>query len=337
MIKNRELDDKSLPYFPNNIISRTYHPFLSIIEIDTIRMCKKRHKVTDNQFDSLIYKFKAHKVNYYLWEGWYKGFKLEINDFTITITGSPSNYYVGKANTLPYKQFRDAIEKLSKDLEIDLHSASLYRVDINWNYITKEQIESYTHNLFLDLSRFTRLERDLGVLFKTKSKAVDIYNKTLYLKDKKISNDIENWLRIEFRVLKNVKKILGVRYVEDMYHSHNYKKLLLMFGDYYHKIKKKTVPTADISALKSPKQYKKLLELAGITQKGGFSNVYRDIEHMSKMKVFDNPNQKYRLRKELQNLAENSLLSSPHPLVVEINSQFNIDLDNEIKRLELLH
>lgn len=329
--------DKNTLLSDNNIISQTYHPFLSIIEIDTIRMSKKRYEVTDNQLEYLLHKFNAYKVNSFLWRGKYKGFELDINDFTITIIGSPSNYYVGKANTLPYKQFRNAIEKLSKDLEIDLHCASLYRVDVNWNYITKKLIESYTHNLFLDLSRFKRLERGLGVIFKTNSIAIDIYNKTQYLKDKKIINDIENWLRIEFRVLKDVNKILGIQYVSDLYYPKNYKKLLSKFIKYYQNIRKQTLLNDDISTLKSPKEYKKLLELAGITQKGGFSSVYRDIEHMSKMKVFDNPNQKYRLRKELQNLAENPLISKPHPLIIELNTQFDIDLDNEIKRLGILY
>lgn len=323
--------------FNKSIISQTYHPFLSFFEIDTIRMSMEVSKLTDSQLEFLFNLFNVADISSYGWNGKYKGFTLYVNDFNITITGSPSNYYVGKGNVLPYTEFKNVIEELSKELGVNLHKARLYRVDINWNYITKKPIESYTHNLFLDLSRFKRLERDLGVLFSTKSKAINIYNKSLLLEDKRIVNDKDNWLRIEFRILRNVKKVLGVRYVEDMYHSCNYKKLLLMFTDYYHKIKKKTVPTTDISALKSPKEYKKLLELAGITQKGGLSGIYRDIEHMSKMKVFDNPNQKYRLRKELQNLAENSLLSSPHPLVVELNSQFDKDLHNELEVLGNLY
>lgn len=317
----------------NNIISQTYHPFLSNIEIDTIRMCKKRWEITDIQLEFIISKFRARKVSSFRWIGKFKGFELEINDYALTIIGSPSNYYMGKTKTLPYSKFRLAIEKLGVELDLNLHNSRLYRVDINWNCITELPIESYTQNLFLDLSRFKRIERDLGVLFFTKSKAIDIYNKTMFLEDKKIESNIENWLRIEFRVLKDVKKILGISYVEDLYNPSNYKNLLSEFNMHYQNIKKQIVANNDISALISLKEYRKLQVLRGIEQNGGLTNSYREIDQLSKMKVITCPNKKYRFRKELRTLAENPIISKTHPLIKELNKQFSLDIKLEIEKI----
>ncbi|MBT0606831.1 hypothetical protein [Aequorivita echinoideorum] len=317
----------------DNIISQTYHHFMAIIELDTIRMAFCRWEVTESELKYIISKFRARKVNSFVWIGKYKGFDLEINDFAITITGSPSNYFNGKANTLPYIQFYDAIDKLSSELGINLHSAKLYRVDVNWNYSTKELIESYTRNLFLDLSKFKRIERDAGVLFYTKSKAVDIYNKTQYFKSKKIANDMENWLRIEFRILKDVKKILGFKYVKDLYEPDNYKKLLLEFRKHYHNILKQTLPVDNVLKLKSVKEYRKLSILRGILMNGGFSSAFREIEQISKMGVFKNSNQKYRLRQELKDCLKNPNINTPHPLITELNTQFDLDISLELNKL----
>jgi len=322
------------PFSNVNIITHTCPPFSSQFEIDTIRLFIHWVFLTEYEYDFLISLVKAEKTNRG-YKGRYNGFSILISDKGITITGSLSNYCKGHTDTLPHSELQEAAEKLGKELKLNLHNAKLYRVDINMNFLTANDASCYTNNLFIILSRFKRLEKDDGVLFKTNSKSIIFYNKSREIAEKGNSSKGSNWYRCEFRIMSGVKKETGMGLLKDLYEPRNYLKLLNIFRDYYLKIKKQTVSTQDLSKLKNVKEYKNLLMLKGIEQKGGEKEIFREIEQLDRKNVFDNRKQKSRLKTAITELTNSKELSQLHPLVMELDKKFEEAYLGEINKFKI--
>lgn len=324
LISTSNLDGQS----SNNIIRQPNHQFSSKFEFDTIGLYIERHKLSDVHLNSLKKIFKVEKVNEFTFKGRYKGFHLSYNDFHLKLFGSFSNYKIGILDTLPYKNFYSSVESLSKEINISLHEFKLSRIDINWNYITRNCVDAYSKNLFLKLSRFKRLERENGVLFRTKEKEIEFYNRT-----DKIKTDPQNWLRLEFRIMKSINKHLGVIYLKDLYEIAVYRKILQLVKKIYFKIEKEMTIIDNYKNIISPKLLENYLMMLGIN-KVGLSNLYKHIDQIDKLGEFDNSNQKYRLRKKVCKLSENEGVVTKHPLIQELDEMFMLDYTNEIGGLE---
>ncbi len=302
------------------IISPTCLPFPSQFDIDTLRLFIHWMNLQDYDYETLKALVNAKEIKKGF-KGWYKGFNILISDKGITIIGSFSNYYVGYSNMLLHNDLKNAVERLGVELNLNLHDASLYRVDININFTTDNDVNSYTHHLFTYLSRFKRLEKVDGVTFKTNSKEMICYNKSKEIFEKK-GLIVDNRYRIEFRILKNIKKYTGMQKIKDLYEPDNYLKLLAMFRMYYFKIKKQRISDIDFRDLRTGKEYEKHLMLKGIEAKGGDKEVRREIEQLDAQGVFQNRNQKYRLNKKVNDLLNSKSLTSIHPLARELNEKF---------------
>lgn len=303
-----------------NIITPTCLPFSSHFDIDTVRLFVSWLMLLDYDFEFLktLIDAKETKIGY---EGWYKSFRISYSEKGITITGSLSNYYKGYSDTLAHLELKNAIEKLGGELLLNLHLARLYRIDVNFNCITDKSVGNYTNHLFQYLSRFRRLEQADGVRFQTKSLAMEFYNKSKQIYEKK-GLQVDDWFRIEFRIKKDVKKYLGICKMEDLYNVEKYHNLLDMFYKYYLSVRKQTVSANDIRLLKNPKEYERHLMLQGIIAKGGGKEVFREIEQLDKQDIFDNRNQKYRLIKKVNLLLAEKNLTVLHPLAIELNNKF---------------
>lgn len=310
-----------------NIISQTYTTFSSTFEPDTLRIYLHNSYIEDNYDFNLLYELiKAEQKGNRI-VGRYRNFKISIDSSQgITLTGSFSNYYVGKTKILPFNKLKDAVSKLSDELGLSLHEARLYRVDVNWNTITDKDVSTYTHHLFIDLPRFKRLEQDKGVTFKTQSKALIFYNKSkeLFEKQNKI---VKNWFRIEFKLLKNVKKNSGLSKLKELYSFSKFKILVDMLYNYYYKVKKKVVPK-NFYDLKNVKDFLNYLIVKGIENSGGIEAIYKEIEQLDSENKFTSRKQKYRLRLKMKTISENNELTTLHPLVVELNQKINFSYKN---------
>ncbi|PQJ79401.1 hypothetical protein BTO18_09550 [Polaribacter porphyrae] len=312
-----------------DIITHTCLPFSSHFEIDSIRLFIHWSQLIKYDYEFLIALIKAEECSIG-YRAKYKGFNILISKKGITITGSISNYFVGHTNTLPYSELRNAIEKLGAELSIDLHEARLFRLDINNNIITDQYINAYTHHLFTHLSRFKRLEQVDGVKFKTNSKELVFYNKSKEIYEKR-GVVADNWFRIEFRIIKDVKKYTGLEKMKDLYKIENYHRLLNLFYSHYIKVKKQTVSNTDFKQYKSKKEYANHLMLKGVEAKGGDKDVRREIEQMDSQGMFTNRNHKYRLNRMLDDLLNTNSLTIIHPLAVELNRKFEKFYTSELK------
>lgn len=327
--------NSSLP--PVTILSNTYNHFLSQFEIDTVRLFIPNYELSDKHLKYLLGLINVQQnagTSKGTYRGTYKGFRIRIKYNThlnkhlcrITITGSLSNYFMGYEKSLPYSQIREAVNKLSNELRLNLDEAFLYRVDVNLTFKTDEKVSKYTHHLFTDLSRFKRFEKDDGVIFQTKSKALVFYNKSKQLRDIK-EIEVENLYRIEFRILRGVKKEIGVEKLKDLYSIENYFKLLDLFCKYMNQVKLQYIPK-EIKSFKGVKSFIGYIMLKGI-EAIGYSEIYKFIEQLSNEKVFSYANQKYRLRRKITELLSNKQLNRINPLAEEVIQKFLAEYKKE--------
>lgn len=285
---------KNLAHNKLNIISQPCNDFSLHFEIDTVRLFIDLNQLEDYNvwFLKELLSKKQFNENGDV-TGWYENFKIKITNYGITIYGSLSNYFSSSFQILSFHKFKVAVTKLAKELKLDLHNARIYRVDCNWNVITNENISCYNKCLFYDLPRFKRLEQVDGVTFRNKSKQFIIYNKSQELKDKQ-RDSIENWLRFEYRILKNVKKHLGIKMVKDLYDPDNYYALFEQLINYYFKIKKGNLDEETL-VTNTIKEFKQSIFKKGCLSFGR-DNLFKSIEIMDSLRKFSNRQQKSALK-----------------------------------------
>ena len=251
--------------------------------------------------------------------GYYKNFQVKYHlDYGIYISGSISNYAASYNNILSYSQFPHAIEKLGKELGLSLHTARLYRVDLALNIEVDNTIQQYSHSLFSDLPHFERLEQSDGVRFETDKIRIAIYNKSKEVwkrRNIKIAKDI---LRIEFRVMKGLPEVLGIKNlrIEHLFQPEVYGILLDKFSEYYYKIKKSNV-VKSLEELNNitPKQFGEYSWVLNMTE----VQAYRMIEQLGKEGKFKSSQDKSRCRKMVREIFSNLSLVKPHHLVEELD------------------
>lgn len=319
-----------------DIISQTCNHFPVPFEIDTVRLFLGRDEVNENVRD-FLFRITCAEKSKYNYKGWYKGFSFKFKEAGITITGSFSNYYVGPFSTLSFTSFKAAVEKLEKELKLSLRNARVYRVDCNWNVLTDLEAKAYGKFLFLDIPRFKRFEKDQSVNFETKNKTLIIYNKSSELEAKlKVSSDFtKNWLRVEYRILRGVRKETGIMYLKDLFLKENFMLLLQELKSYFFKVVRRTEPINRTSDLKKRQDYLKMLIRKGCEARGGIENILDDIEQMDKMSLFSHRKQKYELRNSIKAILQNENLSTKHRLIEELDTKFITDFNNAVNFLSL--
>ncbi|MCH4830606.1 hypothetical protein [Flavobacterium columnare] len=307
--------------------------------IDSINLFKKWNTLENFNFEEFGKKIKAKPMKKRGWKrGYYKKFIIVFNpNYGIYVMGSISNYFIGYNDIMPYKNLIIAIDILSTELGLDLHSARLYRLDLALNIQTKKSISRYTHFLFLDLPRFKRLEQDDGVRFESNKIKIAIYNKTLEVLQKRGMIIENNILRIEFRITKSIADILEIKEMEisDIYDTTVYEKLLRKFEEYYFKIKKQYI-NSDLANLQeiTPKILKQALNNNAIIEKfGSQKEAYRAIEHWQKEGKIKDANIKSRLRKIVSDYSKNEGITQPHPLVLELDKKVSAEIEKAIKSI----
>lgn len=269
-------------------------------------------------------------------EGYYKNFKIKYHlDYGIYISGSISNYYVSFHNILSYTELPHAIERLGKELGLPLHTARLYRVDLALNIEVDNPIEQYSHYLFSDLPHFERLEQSDGVRFETHKIKIAIYNKSKELWERrkiKVDRDI---LRIEFRVMKDLPEVLGIKNlrIEHLYQQEVYHLLLKKFGEYYHKIKKTNIVKSleEVDYI-TPKQFSEYNWVLNMTE----AQACRMIEQLNKEGKFKSSQDKSRCKKMVKEAFANPNITKPHHLVEELNRKVEnyLQAEKNLKSIE---
>lgn len=329
MITNKNLAPNGL-----NIISQPCNDFPLHFEIDTVRLF-----IDSSQLENINNEFLIDLLSKKQFEengdvaGWFKNFKIKITKHGITIYGSLSNYFYSAFQILSFHKLKEAVTKLGNELKLDLHKARLYRVDCNWNVITNEDIGCYNKSLFYDLPRFKRLEQVEGVSFRNKSKQFVIYNKSQELKDKQRGN-IDNWLRFEYRIIKNVKKHLGIKMVKELYNPDNYYALMKQLMNYYFKIRKRNFEEETLVS-NTVKEFKRSIIKKGCLSFGE-DKLFKSIEIMDSLKKFSNRQQKSALKRWINKTIDSEIIDShSNNLIEELNRKIYQNFTGEIETLKI--
>lgn len=325
------MNSKKSVFSNEYIITQSCTQFPVQFEIDSIRLFIGWEKLLNYDFEYLKNLIKAVE-NENSFSGFYSNFMVNKSEKGITLMGSISNFFVGNTRILDFVDLPKAINKLGLALKLDLHSARLYRLDFNWNVRTDFQPDAYNQSLFIDLPRFRRIGEGEGVKFKTKNKRFIIYDKSLQLYETKGLLE-PNWLRMEFQILRGVKKETGIIEMKDLYLKKNYLKILKIFtGKYYH-IKKKQVIANNPDIWKDWKAFVNHLIFLGCESYGGLEKIFEEIDVRSKMGVFENRNQKSRLKANLKKVLDLNVNSQVHPLIKELDQKLDRDFKNLRKQL----
>ncbi len=136
---------------------------------------------------------------------------LDIIEFSrgIKIKGSLSKYYFGNNfETLTREQTKDAVQRISDSLHLDVREANLSGIDFATNFIVTEPPQNY-YSFFGDASRLNKSIQGSTLYISNKSRAIVFYDKCKEAKAHKMHIPDEfknkNVLRYEYR-LKRIKK-----------------------------------------------------------------------------------------------------------------------------------
>jgi hypothetical protein len=331
-------NDKNIGSSDNYIISQTLGHNLSQFELDTVRIKVDRCEVTEEYRNYLINLTNSIEKRKNVYEGRYKNFYISFNDFHITLIGSFSNYFVGIDQLLPFDELPKAVSQLSYELGLDLKNARIYRADINFNIFDDLYINNILKYLFVDLSRFKRLEQDYdGVRFQTEtnSLALCFYLKTKELiKKGKINPRL--WYRIEYRINRDVKRRLGIKYVKDLYDPNNYINLIELLINRYFQVQKQKTSKDLFDNTDSKMKYEDYVFLKGLESIGGLEQSNRDIQQLDKSGYFKYPKKKTRLRSKIKSIAQNNINTATHPVIKNLYDSILGAYEIELYKLELL-
>lgn len=229
-----------------------------------------------------------------------KGLKISLNRYQMKIKdGSLCKWYFGdNFQTMGRGDTQRAIENLSDALHIPMSKATVTRLDIAQNFITRHPPEVYLNHLGM-LKYATRLQEPNGVYYSQTGGRLCFYDKNREQKNnrKPIPTLYEgrNVLRYEQRYTNRIASHLKVDEVTGsmLYDEAFYIDILNRWKDTYKAIQKINDVSLNFQAMKSKQQLYKMGVLSLIEQAGGQLQMIEQINEaqkrgeLSKKQAFD--------------------------------------------------
>lgn len=258
--------------------------------------------------------------------------KVTVSNAGISIKGSLAKFFLpDNTYTLNRKQVKEAIEKLSDMLKINVSQAKITRIDISTNFIMQHEIQQYYNALGL-CTHFYRVQATKDTLYyhskgKDMKRSMVFYNKAREISDRKgkipdIFKD-QNLLRYESRWNTRLAQQLKESEVKGitLYNHRFYSKIIDLWADGYFRIDKqrniiidavgqiKTVTDATnfifaIALKKLPPD-----ELQNILDDLKRKNVFQDAKYFS------------RLKNKLKDISSKAGFTETHSLVKELDTE----------------
>lgn len=217
------------------------------------------------------------------------GLKVSLNRFQVKVKdGSLCKWFLGSNyQTMGRGDTQRAIEKLSDTLHLPMSKATVYRLDIAQNFITKHPPEVYMSHLGM-LKYADRLEEPNGIYYRQTDGRLCFYDKNREQKSKRETvpelYNGRNVLRYEQRYTKHLPKRLNVPEVTGglLYDEAFYIDLLNRWRDTYRSIKKINDCTFNFQAMKTKQELYKMGVLTLINQAGGQIEMIAQINEAQK-------------------------------------------------------
>lgn len=259
-----------------------------------------------------------------------KGLKISLNRYQMKIKdGSLCKWHLGNNfQTLGRGDTQRAIENLSDTLHIPMSKATVTRLDIAQNFITRHPPEVYLNHLGI-LKYATRLQEPNGVYYSKTGGRLCFYDKNREQKNNRepIPELYEgrNVLRYEQRYTNRIASQLKVCEVTGakLYDEAFYIDILNRWKDTYKAIQKINDVSLNFQAMKSKQQLYKMGVLSLIEQAGGQLQMIEQINEaqkrgkLSKKQAFD-------LRKAINDACKiNDGLTVPNEAIQELDKKVN--------------
>lgn len=258
------------------------------------------------------------------------GLKVSLNRHQIKIKdGSLCKWYLGSNfQTMGRGDTQRAIEKLSDTLHLPMSKATVTRLDIAQNVITKYPPDVYFNHLGL-LKFAIRLQEPSGIYYKQTGGRLCFYDKTKEQKSQKepIPELYEgrNVLRYEQRYTNRITNRLKAQEVTGatLYDEAFYMGLLNKWRDNYKAIQKINDVQLNFEAMRTKQQLYKMGVLSLIEQAGGQLQMIEQINeaqrrgNLSKKQAFD-------LRQTVNEACKiNEGLTVPNEAIKELDKKIN--------------
>lgn len=258
-----------------------------------------------------------------------KNIKVTVSEMGVSVKGSiAAFYYPNNTLTVCRQETRQAIEKLSDTLHIDLFRASVSRVDVSTSFLVNEKPQAY-FDVLGGLSYFYRQPVGTSSLYYHRGsndrQTLCFYDKEreLYIKREslpKVYADCGNVLRYEARLngrvagQMNEKEVTGQTLCDGRF----FKKVGTFWADSYQRIDK-TYTQYNMSKIKNAREAKDFL--CGVAlAKMGAGEVNRLIAQMKAQGVLSDPKYYTRLRHMMAQMSSKGKADNANDLARELDA-----------------
>ncbi len=242
--------------------------------IDTIHMYTDDPSTLDsfdiNCLDSC--KLKYGDYGYYQC-GTLSNFLVIINERKIKIQGSLTKYFLNNnIKNMNRLQIYEAFQKLENALGIPIGDFRISRIDIGVTFEMNSIVANYLDTL-IELPNYAiEIHPNESKYFKNGRKTLSFYDKYKEcISNKTLTYTLSNTrklLRYEIQI-QEAYKVLGVATINDLYKDKYLGKLVEMWKDYFHKIKKsKKLIDVELIELNKPKDFDSYLACIGKDEMG---------------------------------------------------------------------
>ena len=257
-------------------------------------------------------------------QGNLKNMRVTLNESSISVKGSLCKYFYGNnIDTLNLTNTREALNQISADLSIDIHKASVSRIDFSTNIVT-----DYTPTIYYpylgNLTRFQRFEQPNAIYYNQDAKRLLFYDKIEEAKKKGMTipkqHIGDNLLRYELVLNSDVPRYLKYNglYALDLGSEELFKKLLHIWYGYYQQIQKHS-KTIKIMAdnIKTPKDVETRIFNALVRRNP--EEVQRFLSELKAKDVFEHKEYYSRLNSKIRNIQKTQAVEND--LIEELSSK----------------
>lgn len=254
--------------------------------------------------------------------------KISVNNYQMKIRdGSLCKWYLGdNYQTMSRGDVKKAIEKLSDTLHLPISKASITRLDLAQNFITKHTPEVYMNHLGV-LKYAKRLQEPDGLYYSHAGGRLCFYDKNREQKSHRVQipelYDGRNVLRYEQRYTQKIAAQLKVGDVTGgmLYNEAFYIELLNKWKDTYKAINKINDVSLNFEAMKTKRQLYKMGVLLLVEQAGGQIQMLEQINEAQKLGELSKK-QAYDLRTEINEACKiKDGLTSPNEAIQELDKK----------------
>jgi hypothetical protein len=258
--------------------------------------------------------------------------KVTVSTAGVSVKGSLAKFYFpDNTYTLNCKQVKQAIEKLSDTLRIDISEAKITRLDVSTNFIMRNKAQRYYDVLGL-CTYFNRVQATPSTLYyhskgKDQKRTLIFYDKAREVSGR---NGIvpavfknENLLRYESRWNTRLPRQLQEREVigKTLYDRQFYSKIVGLWGDSYFRIGKQR--NINIDAMDKIKTVSDATDFicAIALQKLPPDEVQNLLEDMKRKNLFSDRNNYTRLKKKLKDISGKTEITEVDSLAQELDTE----------------